>query len=194
MKGKFIVIYGANNLGKSLQVELLQKGLKEKGLPAKRIKYPIYELEPTGPIINAVLRKGVKMSEKKLQKLYAKNREDYEPELKRILESGSWIIAEDYLGTGIAWGLVRGVDLLFLEKINKYLYPADFSIMLYGERFRSGKEANHRNENDDTIWKIAAEKHIFLAERYKWHKIHANQEPEKVNQDIMKALKKRGII
>src|SRR3989344_5866543 len=118
------------------------------------------------------------MPEKEVQKLFAQNRRDYEPELRKILNAGSWIIAEDYKGTGISWGLVRGLSLKYLEKINEDLFLEDLAIVLYGERFRSGKEQSHRNEADDTIWKTAQEKHLFLADRYRWHKVFANQSHE----------------
>jgi hypothetical protein len=66
--------------------------------------------------------------------------------------------------------------------------------MLYGKRFDTGKEANHRNETDDTIWQTAQDKHLFLAERYNWSKVVANQSQEKVLQDIIKVLEEKGVI
>jgi len=192
MKGKLIVLYGANNLGKSTQVELLEKELREKNIPVKRIKYPIYDLEPTGPQINAVLREGVEMGEEELQGLYAQNRRDFEVELKKMLDDGVQVIAEDYTGTGIAWGLVRGVSLETLEKMNSDLLIEDVAIMLEGERFRDGKEETHRNENDETIWKDGAQKHDMLAKRYGWIRVNANQSREGVHRDIMKILDERG--
>jgi thymidylate kinase len=194
MRGKLIVIYGANNLGKSTQVDLLQKTLQSKGLHVTRIKYPIYDLQPTGPVINAVLREGMKMGESKLQQMYVQNRRDFEPQLKTMLDEGMWVIAEDYLGTGIAWGMVRGVSLEELEEMNKNLLPADLSIMMYGERFSSGKEVTHRNEMDDELWNTAAEKHMMLAERYGWKKVLANQEVEKVQTDIVVLLEENGLL
>lgn len=188
MKGKLIVLYGANNLGKSTQIELLEKSLKDRGIKVKRIKYPIYDLEPTGPTINAVLRKGKKMSEDKLQQMYVQNRRDYEPTLKKILKSGTWVIAEDYIGTGIAWGMVRGLDLEEMEEWNKLLYPADFSLIIHGKQFSSGKEVGHRNENDVALWKKAQDNHLFLAKRYGWKKVLANQPINKVQQDILDAI------
>lgn len=193
MTGKLIVLYGANNLGKSTQVTLLEQFLKNKKISVTRIKYPIYDLEPTGPLINAVLRQGRQMPEEELQRTYVQNRRDYEPTLKKTLQDGTWVIAEDYVGTGIAWGMVRGVDLETLEKMNEGLYPADVAIMLYGKRFDTGKETNHRNETDDTIWQTAQDKHLFLAERYDWSKVAANQSQEKVLRDIIKILEEKGI-
>jgi thymidylate kinase len=193
-KGKFIVFYGANNLGKTLQVTLLEKYLAQKKIPVKRVKYPVYDLEPTGPVINAVLRKGKLMPEDELQKLYVQNRKDYEDTLKNYLQKGMWVIAEDYKGTGIAWGMVRGVPLTFLEKINEGLLPEDIAIVFYGKRFETGKEHDHRNENDDTIWQKAYDNHMVLAKKYKWNKIFANQSIEKVQQDITALLTEKKVL
>ena len=71
-EGVFIVIYGINNIGKSTQVEMLVDALRGLNLPVERIKYPIYDLTPTGPKINEILRSGKKqeISEEELQKIY----------------------------------------------------------------------------------------------------------------------------
>ena len=194
MKGKFIVMYGANNLGKSLQIGLLEKYLREKQIPVKRIKYPIYDLEPTGPLINQVLRQGKEMAENKVQKLYVQNRKDYEAILKEDLEKGIWVLAEDYRGTGIAWGIVRGLDREELEDLNENLYPEDIAFVFTGERFLTGKEANHRNETNDALWKKAYAIHMILAASYGWVKIHANQKPEAVHHDIVNSLVSQNIL
>ena len=67
-RGKFIVIYGANNLGKTVQANLLIDSLRNIDKNAHYLKYPIYDLEPTGPRINAALREGLNISDIELQK------------------------------------------------------------------------------------------------------------------------------
>lgn len=190
-RGKFIVIYGANNLGKTLQTEMLTQALQENGVAVQRLKYPIYDLLPTGPIINAVLREGKPMEDYQLQQTYARNRKDFEPTLLSYLTSGKWVLAEDYKGTGIAWGLTKGVSLEELEKMNAGLLDEDLAIVLHGERFLTGKETQHRHEGDDKIWELAQKNHLFLAERYRWQKVYANQTPERVHQDIWQVVKDR---
>jgi thymidylate kinase len=191
MKGKFIVIYGANNLGKSYQVDLLTKAFESKGIRTKRIKYPLYDLVPTGPLINAVLRKGKQMPEDELQKLYVQNRKDYEPSLKSDLKKGIWVLAEDYKGTGIAWGMVRGVALDYLEEINRGLYPEDIAFVFYGKRFATGIESNHRNEQDERVWEKAHQYHLELADKYGWIKVHANRPHHEVHQEILSHIEKK---
>jgi thymidylate kinase len=188
MKGKFIVIYGANNLGKTKQAKLLVEELKKKGRKVRLIKYPIYNLEPTGGLINDVLRKGLVMNEKRLQKIYAQNRRDFEGDLIKLLDKGYTVVAEDYTGTGIAWGMVRGLSIDDLEKMNSDLLKEDLGIMLDGERFKKGVESTHRNEIDDELWQSSRKIHLKLAKRYKWKIINANQKPLLVHKDIMRAI------
>lgn len=184
-EGKFIVLYGANNLGKSKQIKLLRERLEEFGIQIIQIKYPVYDLEPTGPILNAVLRHGRKMPELEVQRLFAQNRLDFEPQLRAILASGRWAVSEDYTGTGIAWGLARGLSLEELEAMNQGLLAEDLAILLYGERFKDGIEETHRNEQDDAVWHLAQQHHLFLGERYGWEKTYASRSKLAVHMDIM---------
>lgn len=190
-EGKFIVLYGANNLGKSKQVDLLRQSLEDTGLTAERIKYPIYDLEPTGPIINSVLRQGVHMEEVGLQQMYAQNRLDFQPTLTSYLDSGKWVVAEDYNGTGVAWGMVRRVPLEVLEAMNVGLLQEDLAIFLHGERFTGGIEADHRNERDEEIWKRSQEHHFLLAQRYGWKKVYATRSIEEVQQEIWSIVSRK---
>ena len=109
--GKFIVLYGINNLGKSTQAQALVKRLIAADKPAVYLKYPVYELEPTGPNINRVLRSEQKqqLTEIDFQALYAQNRRDYQPTLEQTLAAGTTVVAEDYTVSldEPAWAIVH---------------------------------------------------------------------------------------
>jgi len=189
-----ITIYGINGIGKTTQVELLVKYLRLRGKNASRLKYPIYDLKPEGPFIYKYLRdpkfrKKNELSTDKLQLKYAQNRKRYEKELKKRLDSGEWIVAEDYIGTGIAWGLAWGGDLEYLEKINKHLYQENFSVFMHGDRFITAIEKDHRNEMEPERLKICKNFHLLLAGRYNWKIVNANQSVKKVKNDIIKIVK-----
>jgi len=178
--GKFIAVYGINGIGKTTQVELLVEYLKSLGKDAHRLKYPIYDLKPEGPFIYKYLRepkfrKRNELSTHQLQKKYADNRKRYEKVLSKRLKNGEWIIAEDYIGTGIAWGLAWGGDLEYLEKINKNLFKENLSILMHGNRFTTAIEKNHRNETEEEKIKICKNFHLLLAEKYNWKIADANQ-------------------
>ena len=194
-KGKFIAIYGINGIGKTTQVEILVKYLQSLGIKASRLKYPVYNLEPEGPFIYKYLREPKfreknELSTDELQQKYADNRKRYEGDLRKRLKSGEWIVAEDYTGTGIAWGLTWGGDLEYLEQINKNLLEPDLSILMHGKRFNTAIEKDHRNEMEQERIQICKNFHLLLADKYGWRKINANQEIEKVKKDIIKLIRK----
>jgi len=190
IKGKFIVIYGANNLGKTVQAKLLVEKLKKNGLDSFYLKYPVYELEPTGPKINAGLREGTGSSSLELQQLFAQNRRDFEPTLVEHLDRGEWPVTEDYKGTGIAWGTTYDISLSKMEEINEDLLAEDLAILLDGERFTSAIERGHRHEAGSR-WERAREVHQLLGERYGWEVVNANQSIENVSKNIWNIVEKR---
>lgn len=191
--GRFIVIYGVNGIGKSVQVTRLVKYLKSLGIDAHDIKYPIYNLEPEGPFIYKYLRdEDFRLANPRttheLQYLYMLNRQRYELTLLERLNRGEWIIAEDYTGTSFAWGQVYGGDLAYLEEINKHLKQADLSILLTGKRFLTAIEEGHRNENNGEALEKTGKFLEELADKYHWHKIEANDTIENVHRAIVSLL------
>ena len=181
-RGKFIVIYGINNLGKSTEAKLLVERLKQHEIPAEYLKYPIYDIEPTGPQLNTILRSGQPqaISEIELQTLYAQNRRDFQPQLDKKLTAGITVVAEDYTGTGIAWGVAKGAQLDELEQINGDLLKEDLGILLDGQRFIEAKESKHLHESNDQLMQRCRQVHQQLAGRYGWKVINANQSIEQV--------------
>lgn len=189
-----ITLYGINGIEKTTQAGLLVEFLQSAGKRASRLKYPIYDLEPEGPFIHSYLRdpdfRGAhELSTEALQEKYAQNRRSYETDLKKRLAAGEWIVAEDYVGTGIAWGLTWGADLGYLEGINEDLHRPDLSILMHGERFDTAIEAGHRNETADERIRICRNFHLLLGERYHWKQVAANQSVKKVAEDIASIVK-----
>lgn len=182
-RGKFIAIYGPNNIGKSEQASRLVQNLRDKGVNASYLKYPVYDLDPTGPILNSILREGRKSAAVETQTYFAKNRRDFEPTLKNRVATGEWIVAEDYTGTGFAWGITYGVDLKILEELNMGLIDEDLAICLLGERFSTGIEKEHLHEQSGR-WERNREMHRKLAGILGWNVVNANQTMEKVAKDI----------
>ncbi len=191
-KGKFIVLYGINNLGKTTQAKILVEDLKKSGHKAEYLKYPIYDLEPSGPILNNYLRGGniYGLSGQDAQFIYALNRMQYEKELLKKLNRGINIVAEDYTGTGIAWGMGAGVDEKFLNNINAHLIKEDIGILFDGERFVNSIEKNHKHENDNALMKKVREVHLYLAKKHKWQKINANLPIEEIREIVWEKVKK----
>lgn len=188
----FLALYGINNIGKSTQVERVEQALVDMGKTVKTLKFPIYDLEPTGPQINRFLRDSDadEISGESFQMLYIQNRIDFEPQLLELLKEYDVVLAEDYIGTGMAWGMTQGVPYRWLQAKNMQ-YPqkkADLEILLDGERFLSGKEDGHRNEDDDAAIEATRRNFLWLAQRHKWPVVDAHQSPEKVTADLMNII------
>lgn len=187
MRGKFIVLYGVNRVGKSTQQRLLAHYLESQGYSVELVKYPVYSASPSGRYINSILRKGKHkdVSVEQRQIWYAANRHQFQPTLKKMLEKGDWVVAEDYIGTGIAWGLAEGTDEDWLNAINKFLVSADLEILIDGESFKTAREPGHYHEEDSDLLERARRAHLTLARQYGWPIIAANQLPDKVHAQIV---------
>ena len=192
MRGKFIVLYGINNVGKTTQAKMLVDHVRKEGHSALYLKYPIYDLTPSGPLLNEYLRKGnpYKFNARELQLIYALNRAQYEPTLKTELAKGTIVVAEDYRGTGIAWGEGYGVDPQFLRNVNSAFVREDTALLLRGKRFLFSVEKNHAHEEDTALMERVRLAHERLAKENNWTPIDVAGTKEAVHQKIWTIIKK----
>jgi len=191
-RGKFIVIYGINNLGKTTQARLLVKKLKKNGYKAEYIKYPIYDLEPAGPLINAYLRKGnpYNFSPREIQLLHFIDRIKFELILEEKLKRGINVVAEDYFGTAICWGIGGGVDKKLLLYLYKFIKREDLIFLFDGERFVQSIEKNHKHETDNDLVERVRKSHLAIGKKFGWIKINANFSIEEINKLVWIMVKK----
>lgn len=187
----FIVIYGVNNLGKTTQAKLLVERLNKEWHRTEYLKYPKYDIEPSGPMINDYLRGGnpLQLSFREFQILNVLNRTQFEPILKAQLESGIHIVSEDYVGSGLGWGIGAGVDGNFLKKLNSHLLKEDIVFLFDGQRFGEAKEATHQYEQNDDLTERARAAHRELAEEFNWKIIDANDSVERIHALLWDHLK-----
>lgn len=189
-RGKLIALYGVNNTGKTTQAHMLVGRLKGAGKPAAYLKYPLYELSPSGPLINGYLRSNNPhaLTPREFQIIQILNRTQYDVVLRSRLESGEWVVVEDYIGTGVAWGVGARVSETLLTTLNNHLMREDLSVLLDGERFLEAKEGGHLHENDDALAARVRSAHTSLAEKLGWSIVHANQPCEDVHEAIWRRV------
>lgn len=185
-RGKLLAIYGTNNLGKTYQARRLVEYLNKEN-KAQYLKYPLYDLVPSGIFINRYLREGnpEKLSAREFQMMQVLNRTQFDYELREKIYGGEIVVVEDYIGTGIAWGVGTGLDKDFMVKMNSHLMKEDKAVLLDGERFDDGKEKDHKHEEDDSLMKKVREVHLELAEELGWGIVKANQDRDSVFKDIL---------
>ena len=188
----FIVLYGINNIGKTTQAKLLSQKLSNTRFKSEYIKYPIYDLTPTGPILNNYLRRGnsYKLNAKENQLINTINKTQFEPKLKKKLDLDVVVVAEDYVGTSVAWGVSNGISIDFLEEINSHLIKEDLSILLHGDRFKRAIERDNKHENNEKLIKKTQENFLALAKENQWNIVDANESIEEVHKKIYEIVKK----
>ncbi len=170
---KFITLYGINNIGKTTHAKLLVEKLKENGYKSIYVKYPVYDVQPSGDYINKILRSSEKQKipEDELQLWFVLNRYQFQDTLKKYLEEGFIVIAEDYIGTGIAWGTAKGLSEEWMENVNKNLIKEDLAIFIEGQRDLAAKESKHVHEQNEELIKKCTEVHLKLADKYSWKRV-----------------------
>lgn len=194
MRGKFIVIYGINNIGKTTQAKNVVQYFLSRGLKADYVKYPVYDIKPSGLFIDSVLRSDrQEISEEELQTWFTVNRLQFQPILKRKLAHEINVVAEDYIGTGLAWGSAKGADYNWLKSINSTLMKEDIGILLDGERFAFAREDRHIHEIDSKLMEKVRKRFIEIGRELGWHMVNVNQGKEKVFSDILSILRENRI-
>lgn len=185
-QGKFIVIYGINNIGKTVQSKRLVRHLRKLGKKAVYVKYPIYRMKPTGPLLDKILRSGKKqkLTEEELQLLFVLNRYQFQPTLQKWLKQGKIIVAEDYRYTGIAWGVAKGANQRELENMNKFLVQEDVAILMEGARKLSAKEKGHLHESRDRLVERCAQVFRKLAKKFNWNRIEVSRNKNETERKI----------
>jgi len=191
MKGKFITFYGINNIGKSTHAQRLTERLQKEGHDAVFVKFPVYDLEPTGPYLNDFLRKGKQeIPEEELQMWFTLNRFQFQPQLKKWLTEGKIVVAEDYTGTGLAWGSLKGANLDWLIEINKHLIEEDLGILLEGQRAINAREDGHIHETDDDLVEKCKDVLQDLAAKYGWQKVELCEKKEDTAEKVWDVAKR----
>lgn len=171
-KGVLIAVYGPDGVGKHKQGDLLENNLMGVGISAKRLRYPVYDVQPTGPRLDNILHKHrEKLPEEEMQALFAQNRADFEPTLKSWLDSGAVVIAENYKGTGLVWGVVRGLDEGKMVELNKHFVEPDVAIVLDGPRWEDRPDHPYGEEDE---WYKVRQMYLTMADKYGWVKVDAN--------------------
>ncbi|MBD3360756.1 hypothetical protein GF366_03065 [Candidatus Peregrinibacteria bacterium] len=191
-EGKFITIYGINNIGKTTQAHLLVDRLKDEGYKSYYVKYPVYDVEPSGSFINDILRgrEEQKISEDELQMWYVINRYQFQPKLINLLEEGYVVIAEDYAGTGIAWGTAKGLEEEWVETINSKVLKEDLAILMEGKRQMDAVEEKHVHEQNKELIEKCEKIHSHLAEKYDWKRVKVQKKIEGTAENLWKIVKK----
>jgi len=129
-KGFFICIEGIDASGKTTQAKLLVKNLSVKGYEV------IYTTEPSKGFYGKILREKILHGEKRVPAvvealLFAVDRLDHiEREIKPALTQGKIVVSDRYVYSSIAYQGAVGLDLKWIEEINRWALKPDLAVYL----------------------------------------------------------------
>ena len=151
-----VAVEGADQAGKTTQVQLLADALGRHGLTTETLEFPDYST-PVGGQIKASLNQagapgsGRSAPPQLLHVLLAANRWEALPRIRSAMGDKDVVLMNRYYHSNLAYGLARGLDRRWLENLDAGLPRSDLVIVLdmdAAESFRrksSGRDRFERN-------------------------------------------------
>ena len=204
MSGFFITFEGIEGSGKSTQMKLLTKHLRELNYEV------VFTKEPGGTKIGEKIRKILldpihhKMDDRAEILLYAADRAQHVVEtIIPAIEEGKIVISDRYIDSNIAYqGHGRGLDMKMVREINEWVirdYWPDLTILLdldVREGLQRARDLTP-DKSGDRLERELIEFHERVREAYlemaekedRFKVIYASRAPEEIFQDVLKAIK-----
>jgi dTMP kinase len=197
--GFMIGIEGVDAVGKNTQTLLLHSWLRKNGLDAVTMSFPDYETS-IGREIRRFLSGKVDYGPELRHMLFAANRWEKKDEITSLLKADKILVVNRYTESNLAYGAANGLDVDWLENLEKGLPKTDLVIVLDAapkslKDRRPDKDAYEKDSAmQDNVRRIYRE----LAKTHHWHLVRADGPVKDVQESIMgiskAALTKEGLL
>ena len=187
-----IVVEGFDQAGKKTQSKLLSDFLKTKHKKSIIFNFPDYTT-PIGKEIKNFLAGKRKFPPQVIHCLLAANRWERSKDIQDALSKNYVVIMNRYYQSNLVYGTVNGLDLKWLENLDKGLPKEDMVILLdvkVSDSFSRKKQRRDKFEKDKTFAVKIAGTYRRLAKKYDWHIVNASQSKDQVHQQIQKTVLK----
>ena len=185
--GVFICVEGLDASGKTTQSELLVKNLQKKGFNA------VYTTEPSHGWIGRLIRNHVLLGKNRLYVvlealLFAADRVDHlEREVMPALTEGKIVVSDRYLYSSLAYQGAAGLDLKWIEEVNKWAKKPDLTIYIdippdvVLQRLKRKKSVMENLQNQQQVREI----YLKLVKAHGLRLVDGNKSKGKVAHEIM---------
>ncbi|MDG5799543.1 dTMP kinase [Marinilabiliaceae bacterium ANBcel2] len=130
MQGKIVVIEGLDGSGKTTQLNLLKKSIKEMGLKYRHIHFPRLNEGYYGELVAQFLRGefgSLDMVHPKLVALlFANDRKEHIDIINKWLEQGYIIIADRYVSSNIAFQCAKCSNEKERKELKQWIYNFEY--------------------------------------------------------------------
>jgi len=195
-RGKLIVLEGIDGCGKTTQLTLLKKWLKQKGVPA------IFTQEHTrggevGKLIEKAVHHRIKLPLLALQFLFVADRVVH---LERVIEpalaAGKVVVVDRYLWSTVAYGSLVAEPEWLLELHRYCRFPdlvifLDVPVKVALQRLQTRKSKPAIFEKRKKLARVR-KSYLWLAAQFKASSVIINGEgdPQQIHQQICRVLTK----
>ena len=187
-----IVLEGFDQAGKKTQSKLLVNLLKTKKKKCTIFSFPDYAT-PLGKEIKHYLSGKRKFPAQVIHCLLAANRWEKSKEIIDALSKHYVVIMNRYYQSNLVYGTANGLDLKWLENLDKGLPKEDLVIVLDvnpSDSFSRKKEKRDRFEKDKIFARNITNTYRKLAKRFGWHLVNASQSKDRVHQSVTRIVLK----
>jgi len=186
-RGVFICIEGLDASGKTTHARRLVRNLRRRGFDA------VYTTEPSLGEIGRFVRKQVLQRKRRVQSvmealLFAVDRVDHvEKGIKPALEEGKIVVSDRYVYSSLAYQGAAGLDLKWIEEINRLALPPDLAIYMdvppevVVKRMKRKKSVMENLETQRRVRDI----YMKFVENGRLVPINGNREKDEVAKDIL---------
>ncbi len=189
-RGIFICIEGLDGSGKTTHAHRLVRHLQEKGFDA------VYTTEPSRGELGKFIRGTILEAKKRVPRLveaflFAVDRvEHFEKEVKPALKEGKIVVSDRCVYSSLAYQGAAGLDLEWIEKINRFALPPDYALYIdvppevVVKRIRRKKSVMERLETQRRVKEV----YMKFVDNGKLVPIDGDRKTAEVEQNILKLI------
>lgn len=196
MRGVLIAFEGLDQSGKQTQAELLREHVMARGRQCRVLSFPDYAT-PIGTEIGRALHGEGEYGTDVMQLLYVANRYEARREIEAGLAAGMVLLSDRYAASSIAYGEAQGLDASWLADIQRFLPPADLTILLDiapETAMRRKATGRDRYERDLALLSRVGDSYRRQAMATGWLRIDGERPQSEVSADVIAALESRLVL
>ncbi|CAG2161454.1 unnamed protein product [Oppiella nova] len=190
-RGALIVLEGVDRVGKTTQAVRLVEALKSMSRSTQLVRFPD-RVTPIGQMISQYLKGDQQLDDRVIHLLFSANRWEMSDQLEQLLSSGTSVIADRYVYSGVAYSAAKpGMDFEWCRQSDKGLPKPDSVLYLtasedsiasrngFGDERYETKTFQHRVRNN----------YDKLREDY-WETISADKSEDELHKELLDSVLK----
>jgi dTMP kinase len=187
-----VTIEGIDAAGKNTQSLLLAESLSKSGLKTVHMSFPDYETS-IGKEIRAFLSDARSYPVQLQHMLFAANRWEKLEEIRSHLRAGDMMIINRYTESNLAYGRANGLDIDWLDNLEKGMPKADLVIVLDAspQSLHSRRPVTRKDayEKSSALQSKAQNAYRDLAMARGWKLLNANGSVRQVHKTVLETVR-----